>query len=297
MFAGSCVALVTPMTATGEIDEMTFTRLIEWHIAQGTAAIVVAGTTGESATLSTKEQQHLISLAVRTARKRIPIIAGTGTNATASTIAHTQTAQELGADGCLIVTPYYNRPTQQGLIQHYSAVADTVNIPILLYNVPTRTGCDLLPETAAVLSEIPHIVGIKEATGNLSRLRALQEKCQPGFLFYSGDDPTAYEFMRQGGQGVISITANVVPALMTKMCRFALAKDDERASPLDKTLSLLHKMLIIEPNPIPVKWALHYLGKIPGGLRLPLTTLSAEHHEKVKKALQFAGIYAQQLTF
>lgn len=297
MFEGSCVALVTPMTLEGEIDETTLVNLVEWHIKEGTQAIVVSGTTGESATLTPQEQQRIIKLVYKTARKRIPIIAGTGTNATASTISRTQAAKEIGVDACLIVTPYYNRPTQDGLIAHYTAVANSVNIPILLYNVPTRTACDMQPETVASLSKIPNVVGIKEATGNLQRLQALQELCENGFLMYSGDDPSAFEFILQGGKGVISITANVVPHAMHKMCQFALKQQKEKGKALDSTLQNLHRMLIVEPNPIPVKWAMNYLGKMTGGIRLPLTPLSIQHHDKMKQALQVAGTYTPQMSF
>lgn len=290
MFKGSCVALVTPMKSQDTVDENALIDLVEWHIQQGTQAIVVAGTTGESATLTPEEQHRVISLVYKTAKKRIPIIAGTGTNSTATTISHTLAAQEIGVDACLVVTPYYNRPTQTGLIQHYSAVAEAVDVPIILYNVPTRTACDMQPETVAVLSEISNIIGIKEATGNLQRLAALKEKCKPGFKFYSGDDPTALEFMRLGGLGVISITANVVPDLMQRMCHLAITKALDDAKIVDDKLQPLHQMLIVEPNPIPVKWALHQTGKIANEIRLPLTQLSIEHHDKMKQALQIAGL-------
>lgn len=290
MFKGSCVALVTPMKGQNAVDENALVDLVEWHIEQGTQAIVVAGTTGESATLTHQEQCRITTLVYQAAKKRIPIIAGTGTNSTATTITHTQAAKEIGVDACLIVTPYYNRPTQNGLIQHYSAVAKAVNIPIILYNVPTRTACDMQPETVATLSDISNIIGIKEATGNLQRLTALIEKCKTGFKFYSGDDPSALEFMRLGGDGVISITANVVPNLMQRMCHFAMTKAYDQAKMLDDKLQPLHRMLIVEPNPIPVKWALHQAGKIANEIRLPLTTLSIEHHDKMKQALQIAGL-------
>lgn len=297
MFEGSCVALVTPMTPTGEIDENVVINLVEWHIQEGTKAIVVAGSTGESATLTLEEQLKLFGLVVKAVNKRIPVIAGTGTNATASTITRTQKAKELGVDGCLIVAPYYNRPTQGGLKAHFQAVANAVKLPILLYNVPSRTSCDMLPETVAALSEVPGIIGIKEATGNIQRLQELREKCQRDFLFFSGDDPSCLEFMRQGGKGVISITTNVVPQVMQKICQHALMGEFEKAQSLDNTLQALHRMLIIEPNPIPVKWALNNMGKIPEGIRLPLTHLSAEYHDKLKQALQTAGIYTRNFSF
>lgn len=290
MFQGSCVALITPMRSNGEIDTDKLLELVEWHIAEGTAAIVIAGTTGESPTLSLAEQQKMLTLVCDMANKRIPIIAGTGTNSTQTTIERTQMAQQIGADACLIVAPYYNRPTQAGLIAHFTAVAEAVKMPILLYNVPSRTGCDLLPESVAILSQVPNIVGIKEATGNLQRLEALQANCKSGFIFYSGDDPTALAFIRQGGMGVISITANVAPRLMQSMCHSALTQDYDSAEALDKKLHALHRMLIIEPNPIPVKWAMQAIGKANNILRLPLTPLSLEHQDKLKNALEVAGI-------
>ncbi|MCS5712466.1 4-hydroxy-tetrahydrodipicolinate synthase [Candidatus Berkiella aquae] len=290
MFAGSCVALVTPMKSNGEVDDKALNDLVEWHIGEGTAAIVISGTTGESPTLTTDEQAHILKCALQTAKKRIPIIAGTGTNATASTIKKTQMAKELGADGCLIVTPYYNRPTQAGLIQHFNAVANQVDMPILLYNVPSRTGCDLQPETVANLSQSKNIIGIKEATGNLERLKALQAQCPKDFLFYSGDDPTACEFMMLGGHGVISVTSNAAPRAMQAMCELALNQEREKATSLDQTLQSLHKLCIIEANPIPIKWAMHYLGKIENGIRLPLTVLASQYHEKMIQALKMAAV-------
>jgi len=297
MFAGSCVALVTPMTAQGSLDERGLIDLVNWHIEAGTAAIVIAGSTGEGATLTANEHQQALALVIKTANKRIPVIAGTGTNSTQTTIEKTQQAQALGADACLIVTPYYNKPTQHGLLAHFSAVAQAVNLPILLYNVPSRTGCDMSNDTVATLSKIPNIVGVKEATGDLTRLQALQAKCRQGFHFYSGDDPTALDFIQQGGHGVISITANVAPNQMQKMCHFALTRQHDKALSMDKTLQNLHRLMMVESNPIPVKWALHYLGKIENAIRLPLTPLSLEHHDKIKNALQSAGILAQQTHF
>ncbi len=290
MFIGSCVALVTPMKPTGEVDEKALNNLVEWHIKEGTAAIVVSGTTGESPTLTFDEQAHILKNVITIANKRIPIIAGTGTNATASTIQRTQMAKEIGADACLIVTPYYNRPTQLGLIEHFNTVAKAVDIPILLYNVPSRTGCDLQPETVAILSETQNIIGIKEATGNLERLKALQEKCKPGFAFYSGDDPTCCEFMLLGGQGVISITSNAAPNAMQKMCELAIRKETKSAKTCDEILQPLHRLCIIEANPIPIKWAMHYLGKIDSGIRLPLTTLARQYHDQMIDALKTAAV-------
>jgi 4-hydroxy-tetrahydrodipicolinate synthase len=290
MFKGSCVALVTPLTATGEIDEKSVISLTEWHIEQGTAALVVMGTTGESATMTLDEQKQMISLVKKVANKRIPVIAGTGTNSTATTITKCQMAAEMGVDGCLIVTPYYNRPTQNGLYEHFSLIARNTNLPILLYNVPTRTACDMQPETVAKLSTISNIVGIKEATGNLERLKALKAQCSADFLYYSGDDPTAREFILQGGHGVISITANVAPKQMQQMCLEAIKGENASSQALDERLQALHKMLIIEPNPIPVKWALHYLEKIPNGIRLPLTPFSNQYHQQMVQALALAQV-------
>lgn len=290
MFRGSCVALVSPLNELGEVDENVLLTLIEWHIQAGTQAIVVAGSTGEGATLTPQEQEKMFALALEQAKKRVPIIAGTGTNSTKTTIERTKMAQSVGVDACLVVTPYYNRPTQAGLIAHYRALAEATDIPILLYNVPSRTGCDMLPETVVILSQIPSILGIKEATGNLARLQTLKENCRQGFTFYSGDDPTAFEFIRLGGMGVISITANVAPKLMQELCFLALNHQFEKAQEVNDKLALLHKTLCIESNPIPVKWALEKMGKIKGYLRLPLTTLSPQHHDTVQRALQTAGI-------
>lgn len=290
MFEGSCVALVSPMTAEDEIDEKAFAELVEWHIAEGTQALVIAGTTGESPTLTSAEQTKMFALALKLANKRIPIIAGTGTNATRSTIAKTQAAQELGVDACLVVTPYYNRPTQEGLLAHFREVAKASNAPLILYNVPTRTACDLLPETIATLSEIPNIIGIKEASGNLEKMRILKEKCRADFKFYSGDDASCWEFIKLGGHGVISITANIAPRKMQEFCRFALASENSAAYQLEKELATLHRLLVIEPNPIPVKWALHAMGKISPTLRLPLTPLSVAYQQDLKDSLISIGI-------
>lgn len=290
MFKGSCVALVTPMKANGEIDENCFENLIKWHILQGTAAIVVAGSTGEGATLTSQEKERLFALAVKISQKKIPIIAGTGTNSTVSTIEQTLMAQKIGVDACLVVTPYYNRPTQKGLIEHYRALAHAVEVPILLYNVPSRTGCDMLPETVKTLSETPNIVGIKEATGLVERVAFMKENCKKNFMLYSGDDPTVFEFIAQGGDGVISIVANVAPQLMQNLCLHALNKENDKAQEIDNMLYDLHRLMCIEPNPIPVKWALNSVGKIPEGIRLPLTPLSTQYHEKITQALQAVGM-------
>lgn len=288
MFQGACVALVTPMNANGEVDVKAFSNLVEWHIDQGTRAIVVSGSTGESATLTAPEQLQLYKRALDVANKRIPIIAGSGTNSTQSTIERTQAAEALGVDACLIVTPYYNRPTQPGLLAHYQAIDRAVNVPIILYNVPTRTACDLLPDTVAELSYSKNIIGIKEATGNMARLEALKNQCAKDFLLYTGDDPTTFEFLQRGGHGAISITSNVAPNLMQKMCQAVIDKDFAAAHRYESKLEMLHRMMIVEPNPIPVKWALHYMGKIGQTLRLPLLPLSERHHQNLIQALTIA---------
>ena len=290
MIQGSIVALVTPMEADGRLDTAGLNRLIEFHIEQGTDAIVAVGTTGESATLNEAEHCEVIRLTVKQVAGRVPVIAGTGANATDEAISLTRKARDLGADACLLVTPYYNKPTQEGLFRHYSAVADAVDIPQILYNVPGRTACDLLPATVARLAPHPNIVGIKEATGQLDRLRQILDLCGPDFLLYSGDDATACDFCLQGGHGVISVTANVAPRLMAAMVRSARAGDADQAHTLDRSLAALHKELFIESNPIPVKWAVAEMGLIPDGIRLPLTWLSPACEEPVRQAMRQAGV-------
>lgn len=290
MIQGSIVALVTPMNAAGDVDVESLNRLIEFHIEQGTDAIVAVGTTGESATLNEEEHCEVIRLTVAQVAGRVPVIAGTGANATAEAIHLTRRASELGADACLLVTPYYNKPTQEGLFRHYQAVADAVAIPQILYNVPGRTACDLLPATVARLASHPNIVGIKEATGQLNRLTEISQACGPAFLLYSGDDASACEFCLQGGHGVISVTANVAPRLMHDMIRLARAGQAEAARSLDTRLAALHRDLFIESNPIPVKWAVEQMGLIPSGIRLPLTALSDGCQPAVRAALQQAGV-------
>lgn len=288
MFHGSMVAIVTPMRETGELDIANLRNLVDWHIQSGTNAIVATGTTGEAPTLSTEEQLTVISTVVEQAAGRIPVIAGAGSNATDKTIYLTRKAMEIGVDACLLVTPYYNKPTQEGLYQHYRAVAEAVPIPQILYNVPSRTGCDLLPATVARLAKIPHIVGIKE--GKPEHARAIIEACGNQLAVFSGDDITALEIMQAGGKGVISVTANVAPADMRRFCDAALAKDITLAEEINNKLLALHKELFIETNPIPVKWALYKMGKIAAGIRLPLTPLTAACHEKVLNALKQANI-------
>ncbi len=290
MIQGSIVALVTPMKRDGSLDDESLSRLIEFHIAQGTDAIVAVGTTGESATLDEEEHCRVIRFVVDRVAGRIPVIAGTGANSTTEAINLTARAKDAGADACLLVTPYYNKPTQEGLYRHYKAVAEAVDIPQILYNVPGRTACDMLPLTVARLARIPNIVGIKEATGNLDRATEIMRLCGPDFLLYSGDDATACEFCLLGGKGVISVTANVAPKLMHEMCVAAIAGDAETARAIDGKLNALHRDLFIESNPIPVKWAVHELGLIDSGIRLPLTWLSESCHEAVRSAMRQAGV-------
>ena len=286
MFQGSNVALVTPMRANGVIDEPALDRLVEYHIENGTNGIVAVGTTGESATLDVEEHCAVIGRVVEVASGRVPVIGGTGANSTAEAIHLTKRAKELGVDGCLLVTPYYNKPTQEGLYRHFLAVSEEVDIPQILYNVPGRTACDMLPETVERLAGRPNIVGIKEATGCLERIRELLARCGSGFVVLSGEDHLSLETMLAGGHGVISVTANVAPAAMQEMCRLALGGDREGARAVDARLRDLHAALFFESNPIPVKWMLHDMGLIPPGIRLPLTPLSESLHDKVREAGQ-----------
>jgi len=290
MFQGSMVALVTPMEPTGVVDEVALRALIERHIEAKTEAIVVLGTTGECPTLTDSEQKKIIEIAVATAKGRIPIIAGTGTYSTMATIYQTEVAMQLGVDACLLITPYYNKPTQEGLYQHFKAVAEAVPIPLILYNNPTRTGCSLLPETVARLSYFSNIVALKDATGDLAEARALLAVIGNRMELYTGDDPSALAFLLQGGKGVISVTANVVPQQMREMCAAALAKNVNLAGQLNAKLMPLHKNLFLESNPIPVKWALHKMGWIKEGIRLPLTTLSESFQADVEDAMKIAGV-------
>ncbi|MCE7902600.1 MAG: 4-hydroxy-tetrahydrodipicolinate synthase [Gammaproteobacteria bacterium PRO9] len=293
MFTGSSVAIVTPMTAAGEVDFASLEQLIDWHVAEGSDSLVVTGTTGESATLTRAEHIEVIRVAAERAAGRIPIIAGTGSNSTAQTIDLSLAVAPFPIDGYLIVTPYYNKPTQAGLCQHFLAVANAVDRPVILYNVPGRTGVDMRPDTVAQVAAHPGIVGIKEATGDVSRVAALRAGCGDDFLLLSGDDATAREFMLKGGQGVVSVTANVAPRLMAAMCEAALEGNAALAAELDARLALLHRDLFVESNPIPVKWALERLGRIKGGLRLPLTRLSSAAQPVVEAALAHAGLLAE----
>jgi 4-hydroxy-tetrahydrodipicolinate synthase len=290
MFQGSLVALVTPMREDGAIDEAAMQRLVDFHVEQHSDALVVVGTTGESATLNEEEHCHLLRRTVEMAAGRIPVIAGTGANSTREAIDLTRCALDAGVDACLLVTPYYNKPTQEGLYQHHKAVAEAVPVPQILYNVPGRTAVDMLPETVQRLAPIDNNIAIKEATGDLDRARYLIETCGSQLDIYSGDDATAMELMLLGGKGNISVTANVAPQAMHDMCTAAMAGDRETASAINAPLESLHQSLFVESNPIPVKWALSEMGLIPDGIRLPMTTLSSEHHETVRQALRTAGL-------
>jgi 4-hydroxy-tetrahydrodipicolinate synthase len=290
MFHGSMVALVTPMHEDGAVDEDSLQRLVDWHVENHTDAIVVVGTTGESATLGEDEHCHVIRRTVEMAAGRVPVIAGTGANSTREAIDLTRCAMEAGVDACLLVTPYYNKPTQEGLYLHFRAVAEAVPVPQILYNVPGRTACDMLPETVERLAVISNIVGIKEATGDIERARSIVQCCGERMDVYSGDDATAMELLLLGGQGNISVTANVAPAAMHEMCAAALAGDRDTAAAINARLEILHRTLFIESNPIPVKWALHEMGLIPAGIRLPLTPLANEYHDIVRQALSQAGV-------
>ena len=290
MFHGSMVALVTPMHTDGSVDFDSLSQLVEFHIENGTSAIVSMGTTGESATLDEKEHCEVIRRTVEMANERIPIIAGTGANSTTEAINLTRCAMQAGADACLLVTPYYNKPTQEGLYLHHKLIAETVPVPQILYNVPGRTAVDMLPETVARLSKVSNIIGIKEATGDLTRLTQIRELCGENFDIYSGDDATGTEFMLQGGNGVISVTNNVAPKTMSEMCAAALAGDRDKALELNKPLLGLHNDLFVEANPIPVKWALAEMGMIASGIRLPLTNLSEQYHETLRAAMRQAGV-------
>ncbi|CAM4425973.1 MAG: 4-hydroxy-tetrahydrodipicolinate synthase [Legionellaceae bacterium] len=284
MFYGSMVALVTPMKISGEIDFEALRQLIEFHIENKTDVLVVVGTTGESPTLNLEEKNQIIRVTVDQVKGRIPVIAGTGSNATRETIEATQQAMQAGVDACLLVTPYYNKPTQEGLFEHYSAIAKAIPIPQILYNVPSRTACDLLPETVERLSKLPNIIGIKEATGNLERLNLLLNLCGKKLDLYSGDDATAMEFILKGGKGVISVTANIAPKIMYNMCDAALKGDKEEAIRWNEKIQALHQELFIESNPIPIKWLLANEGLIPPGIRLPLTPLSSSNQALVQAA-------------
>jgi 4-hydroxy-tetrahydrodipicolinate synthase len=290
MIIGSIVALVTPMRGDGAVDHDALAALVERQVEAGTSAIVSVGTTGESATLDVREHTEVIRRTIDAAAGRVPVIAGTGANSTTEAIHLTRAAQDAGADAALLVTPYYNKPPQEGLYRHFRTVAEAVDLPQILYNVPGRTACDLLPSTVERLAEVPNIVGLKEALGDLDRSRDLVALGLRDFALYSGDDATARSSMLAGFHGDISVTANVAPEAMARMCKAAVAGDAETAAAIDADLSGLHRSLFAEPNPIPVKWALAEMGLIQPGIRLPLVPLGEMHHEDVRAALRAAGV-------
>ena len=290
MITGSIVALATPMHHNGDIDWENLDRLVEFHIKEGTDAIVAVGTTGESATLNTKEHCAVMDRVIKTVAGRIPVIAGTGANSTSEAIELTQEAKHLGADACLLVTPYYNKPTQEGLFLHHEAIAKAVDLGQILYNVPGRTAVDMLPDTIARIAEIDQVIGVKEATGDLDRAKQVIDLVGNKIAVYSGDDETAYKLMLLGGHGNISVTANVLPKKMAELCRLSLAGKVEEAEALNAELMAMHSVLFLESNPIPVKWALHQMGRMTAGIRLPLTPLAAQYRDTLQNALSSFGL-------
>ncbi len=288
MIQGSMVALITPMNTDNSLDWVNLHKLVDWHLEQGTHAIVVVGTTGESATLNVAEHLEVVKKVVDQVNGRIPVIAGTGANSTSEAVELTQAAKDAGVDACLLVTPYYNKPTQEGLFLHHQHIAQAVAIPQILYNVPGRTGVDMKTETALRLARVPNIVGIKEATGDLVRAKALIEQAPSSFAILSGDDATAVELILLGGKGDISVTANVVPNQIARMCEFALDGYSDAARAINARLLPLHDAMFVESNPIPVKWAVAQLGLIKSGIRLPLTSLSEQYHAQVQAAMAMA---------
>ena len=290
MFTGSMVAVATPMNEDGSIDYDSYENLIEFHIENKTDAIVPVGTTGESATINHDEHCEIVSFVVDKVSKRIPVIAGTGANSTSEAIALTKYAYEAGVDGCLSVTPYYNKPTQEGLYQHYKAIAEAVPVPLIPYNVPGRTSVDMLPKTVERFLKINNIVAVKEAIGDLKRIKKLVDICGSKINILSGDDLTAMEALLIGGKGVITVTGNIAPKYMHLMCKAAIEGDRKLAQEYDKKIVGLHKDLFLESNPIPTKWALHKMGLIKNGIRLPLTSFSEEHHAKLLNSMQLAEV-------
>ena len=290
MFTGSMVAVATPMNEDGSIDFESYDNLIEFHIENKTDAIVPVGTTGESATIDHKEHCEIVSFVVNKVANRIPVIAGTGANSTSEAIALTKYAYDAGVDGCLSVTPYYNKPTQEGLYRHYKAIAESVPVPLIPYNVPGRTSCDMLPETVERFLKINNIVAVKEAIGDLKRIKKLVDICGDKINILSGDDFTAMEALLLGGKGVITVTGNIAPKYMHLMCKAAIEGDRKLAEEYDKKIAGLHKDLFLESNPIPTKWALYKMGLIKSGIRLPLTLFSEEHHEKLLKSMKLAEV-------
>ena len=284
------VALVTPMKVGGAVDEQSLAKLIEWHIENKTDAIVAVGTTGESATLDHQQHTEVVAMAVEIVAGRVPVIAGAGANSTSEALMLTRCSKGAGADACLLVTPYYNKPPQEGLYQHYKIIAEAVDIPQILYNVPGRTACDLLPETVQRLSKIQNIIGIKEATASVERAQEIGDRCNGDFEIYSGEDKTSLDLMlKAGARGCISVTANIAPRLMHEMCSAALNGDAQTATALNERLDGLHHDLFLEANPIPAKWALAEMGMIEPGIRLPLTPFDEQYHEQLRKSMRQAG--------
>jgi 4-hydroxy-tetrahydrodipicolinate synthase len=290
VFKGSLVALVTPFDQHNRVDYAALERLIEFHVAEGSDGVVIAGTTGEAATLSRDEHVELLNRAVEIVAGRLPVIAGTGSNSTAQTSDLSLAVASSGIDAYLLVVPYYNKPVQEGIYQHFATIADAVSKPVILYNVPGRTVADMLPETVARLAAHGNIIGIKEATGDIDRLRAIQDLVDDDFMLYSGDDFTVLPFIAQGGHGVVTVSGNVVPAAMAKLCALASAGDSQAAKALDDTLQPLNSALFIESNPIPVKWAVSQMGLIEPHTRLPLTGHEAQYHDAMRAALATAGV-------
>ena len=290
MISGSMVAIVTPMDAQGALDWNALTKLVDFHLQEGTDALVVVGTSGESATLNVEEHVEVIRRVIEQVNGRIPVIAGTGANCTREAVELTRNAKSVGADACLFVTPYYNKPTQEGLYQHFKHIAEAVDIPQILYNVPGRTVCDMLADTVVRLSEVPNIIGIKEATGYISRSKDIISRVSSDFYVFSGDDATAYELMLAGGKGNISVTANIAPRAMHELCQLAMSGDAVAAKALNDRLMPLHDNLFLESNRIHVKWALYEMGLIQAGIRLPLTWFSEQYHDTLRQAMRQSGI-------
>lgn len=290
MFEGSLVALATPFDAHNRVDYAALKRLIDFHIAEGSDGLVIAGTTGESATLETREHAKLIHRAVELVDGRLPVLAGTGSNSTTQTIKLSRAVADAGMDAYLLVVPYYNKPVQEGMFRHFSAVADAVQKPVMLYNVPGRTVADMQPATVARLAKHPNVFGIKEATGSIERLKEIQASVDPSFRLYSGDDFTVLDFLKAGGHGVVTVSGNVVPAAMARLCRLARTGDFKTAAALDATLQPLNKALFAESNPIPVKWALAEMGLMKGFIRLPLTEYAMQYHDQMRAAMRTAGV-------
>lgn len=290
MIQGSIVAIVTPMHADGSLDLPGLRKLIDWHIAEGTDGIVIVGTTGESPTVSVDEHCELIRVAVEHTAKRIPVIAGTGGNSTSEAIELTQFAKDVGADASLLVVPYYNRPTQEGMYQHFKKIVEAVDLPAILYNVPGRTVADMSNETILRLAKIPGVIGVKDATANISRGIDLLRLAPKGFLVYSGDDATAMALMFCGAKGNISVTANIAPRAMHQLCDAAMNQRVAEAVEINNKVSPLHNKLFVEPNPVPVKWAMAEIGLIPTGMRLPIVPLAAEYHDVVRAAMRESGV-------